>query len=761
MKKIEDIFQANGASILEVFRASGGAVGFKIPTYQRRYSWDEANIDRLFDDINEGLKSLAIDTESLTFIGTIILNEDKIPDFDGLPLSVVDGQQRLTTLILATVVLYNELSNLSDEFANNSHEIVRHLVDNTVKSLKNYLMLCFAGRYDPISTQISDFYPRLLREESDVWSYKRGAYEYSSPVSKYIFEYLKFILKLTTSANAEAGIVGAGADLFKRNLNRIKENLNSADEKYYGSDESMFSNLSELLLNSKYRSTLLPDLEFSETQLSSVISSLGEKKDRFLKLIYLISFSSFFLNRVAVTKVIASDEKYAFEIFEALNTTGEPLTALETFKPIVSHYEDIELSTQGGFARSESKLVFDALDEYLEKYVGSKKKQDESKALVVSLALYHEGKKEGLHLSSQRKYLRESYERVNSLELKQEYVKGVGALLDFKSRFWQEGVIENQFKGEQDKDTALFCLTFIRDMKTTLTIPILLRYYEEYNSSGNFSEFLEAIKAITAFLALWRGYHGGTNQIDNVFREVMSKGSKYVPDAVALKKGLKNQNRLPSPIKLKEYLKSYLQGRNALEKDRWVAGVSIQPLYRSSKVLCRFLLFMASSNTYIANDGRTLVKGRGGAFKDYLNLDSWNNKNFSTIEHVAPQTRGQSDWPDDIYTEAYMVDSIGNLSLLPERENSMVGNGSWTYKKLYYAAFSAKTTDELGQAIVDAESTGKIKFKKKTKEALERGDCQVIMQPISECENWNAAVIKDRGRNIATLCWDELNSWLK
>ena len=49
-------------------------------------------------------------TESYTFLGTIILVVEKSePSFDGNSLSVVDGQQRLTTLILLCCVLIEEL----------------------------------------------------------------------------------------------------------------------------------------------------------------------------------------------------------------------------------------------------------------------------------------------------------------------------------------------------------------------------------------------------------------------------------------------------------------------------------------------------------------------------------------------------------------------------------------------------------------------------------------------------------------------------
>ena len=47
------------------------------------------------------------------------------------------------------------------------------------------------------------------------------------------------------------------------------------------------------------------------------------------------------MNRVQVVVVSASKEEYAFDMFESLNTTGEPLTAFETFRPRVIEIEGV------------------------------------------------------------------------------------------------------------------------------------------------------------------------------------------------------------------------------------------------------------------------------------------------------------------------------------------------------------------------------------------------------------------------------------
>ena len=68
-------------------------VFYKIPPYQREYSWKKGEWENLFNDIN--------DNEKGYFLGSIICinqNED---------LEVIDGQQRLTTISILLLSLLN------------------------------------------------------------------------------------------------------------------------------------------------------------------------------------------------------------------------------------------------------------------------------------------------------------------------------------------------------------------------------------------------------------------------------------------------------------------------------------------------------------------------------------------------------------------------------------------------------------------------------------------------------------------------------
>ena len=86
---------------------------FEIPIYQRGYDWKKLNRDTFWSDLK-----YHIEEDKTLFLGTIILNdfdkaqEIKHPDASGVfNHSVVDGQQRFTTMTILFVALRETLKN--------------------------------------------------------------------------------------------------------------------------------------------------------------------------------------------------------------------------------------------------------------------------------------------------------------------------------------------------------------------------------------------------------------------------------------------------------------------------------------------------------------------------------------------------------------------------------------------------------------------------------------------------------------------------
>lgn len=96
-------------------------VQFVIPVYQRNYNWGEKECKTLLNDIKEIGES---EGRKQHFIGSIVYVKDgNAPTSHVQEFIVVDGQQRLTTIILIYLCLYRIASDIKDDdLKNKIHE---------------------------------------------------------------------------------------------------------------------------------------------------------------------------------------------------------------------------------------------------------------------------------------------------------------------------------------------------------------------------------------------------------------------------------------------------------------------------------------------------------------------------------------------------------------------------------------------------------------------------------------------------------------
>ncbi len=98
--------KATEAQLLKMLR---DASQFDIPIYQRTYSWTEAQCRQLWDDI---LRAGADDAIGVHFVGSIVYLESAQSQVTHqAPLHVIDGQQRITTVMLLIAALAEALGD--------------------------------------------------------------------------------------------------------------------------------------------------------------------------------------------------------------------------------------------------------------------------------------------------------------------------------------------------------------------------------------------------------------------------------------------------------------------------------------------------------------------------------------------------------------------------------------------------------------------------------------------------------------------------
>jgi hypothetical protein len=505
---------------------------------------------------------------------------------------------------------------------------------------------------------------------------------------------------------------------------------------------------------------LFKKLPETQSEADKVVSEI-RNKDEAHRLLRIVLFSSYFTQNVALTRVKAEEEKYAFDIFDALNTTGEPLTAIETFKPRVIQFED---SHSGQYIGSPSYESFEVIESYTDRFEDPGKRQGATKDLIISFSLYVAGEKRSKHLNEQRRFLRSAFDQLPSEDPvpKRRFIRGLADVAQYSLEYWEDGGI--QAKSAFESEFAV-CLKYLKDLKTSLTIPVLARYFKDGERRGNLEDFYSATHALTAFVFLRRAATGNTKGIDSDLRRLMSKGppgnaSKGLP----LRTGLDATNELPSVDEFKVYLRRYLaQPRIGVEdKETWLKHMSSQPLGDKSKPTCRFMLLAAAHNARPDpnNPGLLTRKNvRASHELKYLDYGSWVRSDLKTVEHIAPDSNPGSGWDKRIYQQPFLKHTVGNLVLLPSEENSSVGNAAWKKKKTFYQAFAATKKDEVERRISQAKQAG-LQFKKTTEKRIREGAHLPIVDTVSLVDEWTRDVIEARSRNLGSLAWDRVASWL-
>ena len=379
--------------------------------------------------------------------------------------------------------------------------------------------------------------------------------------------------------------------------------------------------------------------------------------------------------------------------------------------------------------------------------------------MVTSFAVYYLGEKLGSDLRLQRDKLRQYFRKESNLQSDgksaRQLVRSIGRLAEFRHQYWDTNEIDKLPQRNAQERELKLCLRYIADTKTSTTIPILARYWIEYGEESEL-HFLRATKAVAAFLTLRRSITGGTARIDSDFRSVMKKGSRSSTGPLCV--GEDFSNRILNIEELQERLQSllavspfYVEG-----KSTWLAKAQEDiPLARASSDVCRFLLLAAAHHAQPDSNVPGLLTVEDvipGTRTDLFNHQTWVSEKYATVEHIAPDSEPSSGWDADIYARTATRHTIGNLVLLPEEENDVIGNASWEKKRTFYRALSTSSISERSSLIELAASEGYV-FGKKTRRLLDDQETLSLLDPLKKVEHWTECLIRDRTKNILELAW--------
>jgi len=111
---MEEPFKPLSFSIRELFGNTDAL--YKIPQYQRPYKWEDEQIDKLWDDVHEAFEN----GEDNYFLGSIITAKPRDNEMSAY-MDVVDGQQRLMTLMILFCVIRDLFPKINESASDEDH----------------------------------------------------------------------------------------------------------------------------------------------------------------------------------------------------------------------------------------------------------------------------------------------------------------------------------------------------------------------------------------------------------------------------------------------------------------------------------------------------------------------------------------------------------------------------------------------------------------------------------------------------------------
>lgn len=760
---LHNAYDSEGVSVKDLFGSEGE--GFYVPAYQREYTWEEDNINQLFEDLLQGVREFTGgDNFASTFLGTAILTnlsnkkttaDDPRAQPSGVRI-VIDGQQRISTLALLSVQLMEKLRELSKELPNKGAYIslIHHCTDETEKLRNLYAVKIGKGSTPPLK-------PKIIRDDDDKWTFDGEDALYTSPVALYLATFIR-TEKPDAALSALDAVTGT----------RVRGNISLINSWLDGISEAHVPN-SRLHGQYPCGSDIVTDrmmenvLGFSDTKIRRAVAkkeSQADQNDYAAAAIYQLFLLTFYLlTRCGVNRLQPSQEEWGFDMFQALNATGTPLTAMETFRPQVMQAEK---AASQNWAKSQSRQYLDEINELFEATTTNEQKTQRTNELFGTFALCYDGEKLGNKFSAQRRWITNAYEKqTKTISEKRAFLKQLARVSNFYRDAWYMAEPQKPYhivglETHPQGEFASLLVQYLKDANSRLSAPVLARFYAQaLDGTSSFNEFVEACKACAAFFTLWRPANS-TSGLDDIYRKFFS-GSSTTPKVPA-----HNHSAHPASLKasdLKAYFSAVLDEAKVRTKAQWIPASDRFLLYTELKTVCRFVLFVAQHDRTPdpAKPGLT-VKG-AKAVCPLLTLSRWSIRDHKSLEHVAPQRPPSgSSWDTQIYTEN-LVHTVGNLLLLPVDINKFVDNKEWTVKYLHYAHIGSRTQAEIDALNAQAKKAG-INLSKKATAALGQASYSCAVEPVLTLKAsgpWDAALIKARTFQIKELAWETMDAWLK
>ena len=761
-------YSSTAESILNFFdRTEEGLV---IPAYQREYTWEEDNVNQLFDDLIQGVWELTEveGNNAFSFLGTTILVQPKsahnleiVDEERTRPTSiliVVDGQQRISTIGLLAIQIAEKLKTLLDMLPDeHPYSILRSHAKDTIETLSKLYSVEVKRDSQPPSK------PKIIRQGRDKWTYDGDDLVYNSPVSHYVARYIREcdsdIARQSIQHTAGTRVL-RNTDLIAKWLTRICGieyqcgGLKDVGQHLPSKDLITTDRMQRYILG--YCNDDLRGILACQDETESMPSGAAIATYR----IFLITY--YLLRRCGINRLQPSQEEWGFDMFQALNATGTPLTAIETFLPQVMQAEKSEGQE---WSDAPSRSSFNDIDDLFENITSNVAKTRRTNELLRTFALVHSGYKLADKFSAQRRWITREYEQIRtSITEKRKFLEYIAHVSNFFRRGWyMEDCVDNDYipglEGHDEGALASLLIQYLRDANSRLSASILSRFYCHVTvDDRDINEFVNATKVCTAFFTLWRSARS-TSGLDDIYRRFFtgSEGQTHV--------AAHNWIKEPAPVSaatLRDYLSAALVEAGIGNKESWMQAAKQALKYTEVQKICRFMLFVSGHDRVADEMLPGLTRDGTKNVFPMLSRKRWAAVDHRSLEHIAPQKPGdEHNWDSTIYTDSKVHD-IGNLMLVPPKVNSNLSNKEWQVKYLHYAHIGKRGTKEVLELKAQADSRG-IVLSQQAVNALASANYSGAVEPILTVGidgKWDSDMIDHRSHQIRDVTWATLSSWL-
>jgi Protein of unknown function DUF262/Protein of unknown function (DUF1524) len=750
---ISRIFTNKSESVANLFQQPG--IGYYIPLYQREYSWDTENIDQLMEDICSGVHDVVDGTpDPIHFMGTLILVTETNPvtnikplDQRALPMrvdNVIDGQQRMSSIALLACQLYQRVHKLRHSLPSTKDFDGLREASDTYLGVLLEIFSVNLNRGNPLRK------PIIIRASVDQWTLDGNDDNYKSEISLYLASFIRAV------SNQSDFPPTTGKSSVKRNLKKINHFLLKSVEQAHVDNEPIFPKAWEII--DKFSEIDLwsyprPDLT---DRVKNRANPITAEEKRICEMVQLFAFCQYLLQRCCFTIIQPVSDVRAFDMFQSLNATGTPLTAFETFKPLVVNYIE---SSGSSFKGSNSAVYLESVDSLLSSTTSASAKNKLTNDFLTLVALTSSGAKLSKQFSTQRRWLNSGYESCSLPQQKESFIRRMGDL----ALFWTRVIDFNPLTtpsiygiesiAEADRKAATTCILYLQKANHKMANTVLSCFYAQIlqNKQGSDAEFVLACKTVAAFYTLWRSALSNAG-LDEVYR-------KLLRDYISWEKG---NTELTAKF-LSNYFKGVLKDKGIGTKADWLNKAKDFLRYDEAVVVCRFSLFVVSQDTVFdpSNPG-LIVDGTVGSTPPYLTPERWVSEELKSLEHVAPQKpEYRLNWDSSLYSnDDYQL--IGNLTLLPTPINSSLSNRGWVEKFIYYQHLAETNQSCLTQLASEAQKHGVV-LNPQTINLLMSTPSKHHIAPIVKLGvigQWNKGFVDRRSERICEILWDRLYKWL-